>query len=271
MFLESLITTTLTPTAILHVSVSNKPSLSNVPNFSQQTLVCYILVPFTFSCHVPSQNPAVFYTTMVGFSSAIWVVALLMFSIVARVISQSENKARGYELDPRTTSLQVRGTFSVVVLTGVAWLFGIFVLREGYIALEILFVIANVLQALLLFIFRCVIYYEAKAAWMQLFREGTFRRGSSSSSFESPLARGRDERTSREVFATNPIITNTNVWHKADQVPRTRSRNRVVSLKYGRQNVNFADVLEQEYKPQTQDQSRRNNDGFGEDPHITEL
>ena len=215
-----------------------------------------------------------------------------MFIIVSRVLSEQKAEAGGFDMDPRTTQTQVGGTITVAVLLGVAWLFAVFAIKEGFLALEIIFAIANVLQAVLLFIFRCLLYYEAKEAWRQLCDEGTFRRprGSplSSNTPESPLA---SRSRARQVFSTNPVITNTNVnvWHNNGQeAPRTRSGNRLVSLKYGRQNVNFADPLEARGKresgvggnapgsavrPSPSAQGRRRTDGYAieDDPDITEL
>lgn len=218
---------------------------------------------------------------MVAFPAAIWIADLLMLFIVAHGTFRSEKDSQGYDLDPRTTKSQVGGTFAAIIFMGIAWLIGVFALENGHLVLEIIFAVANILQALLLFIFRCLLYYEAKAAWTQLCTEGTFMqpRGSplSSGSLETPLARGRHRHQSREVFSANPVITNTNVnvWHAGDDEPqRTRSGNRVVSLKYGKQNVSFTDPVDAAASDSSGSlSSRRRSDRytFEQDPPITEL
>ena len=84
---------------------------------------------------------------------------------------------------------------------------------------------------------------ESRAAWRELCYEGTIRRRPSpgtSEGHESPEGSGRGF---NEIFATNTIITNT--WSREDMT-RARGRSKVVSLKYGRANVHFEDLLDQD-------------------------
>ena len=95
---------------------------------------------------------------------------------------------------------------------------------------------------------------------------------------ESPivLGRGLGRTGSRfgDVFASNSIITQNNVWSTGSEgkplsppeQSRTSGSKKYNSLRYGRTNVHFADFLEQQQQDEAAQQNAQQN---AERPYIT--
>ena len=73
------------------------------------------------------------------------------------------------------TPAQVRGAFTVMVLMGVPWIFGPLAFSDARVVFSYVFCICNSLQGFLIFVFRCLCNPEAKLAWIQLIKTGTFK------------------------------------------------------------------------------------------------
>lgn len=224
------------------------------------------------SCFFPEQNKYVVFIGEISIVSLLWLIGVITLILVGRVFLQPYSVDKPLAGDPRLTLGQVRASGIILGLAGVTWVIGILALRLRIIALEYTFCFCNITLGFLIFLFRCILDPEARSSWNQFCLEGTCKqtRGSTATPESDPSP----ERSSRfgDVFATNPIITSTqNTWNK--HIESTEGTSQALSMKYGRPNVNFADVLEHErsHQPPTPTHTARRAGLTTGDNHITEL
>ncbi|CAL1261925.1 unnamed protein product [Larinioides sclopetarius] len=133
-------------------------------------------------CMLSASNPYVYYISFLGPSCLILFVNLTVFLMVTRVLFTPRNVSA--KKPPQcskkekilVTTAQVRGAFTVMVLLGVSWVFGAFAVGEARLIFQYIFCVSNSLQGFLIFIVRCLQYPEARSAWYQLLKTGTFKK-----------------------------------------------------------------------------------------------
>ncbi|XP_054720828.1 uncharacterized protein LOC129230455 [Uloborus diversus] len=133
-------------------------------------------------CMLSAANPYVYYISFLGPSCLILFVNLTVFLMVTRVLFTPRNVSA--KKPPQcskkekflVTTAQVKGAFTVMVLLGVSWVFGAFAVGEARLVFQYIFCISNSLQGFLIFLVRCLQYPEAKSAWYQLLKTGTFKK-----------------------------------------------------------------------------------------------
>ena len=67
--------------------------------------------------------------------------------------------------DKKSTSTQLRGAASVVVLLGLTWTFGLLNIEGAAVVFSYLFIICNTLQGVFIFAFYCLMKEKARNAW----------------------------------------------------------------------------------------------------------
>ncbi|KAG8200010.1 hypothetical protein JTE90_001241 [Oedothorax gibbosus] len=136
-------------------------------------------------CMLSASNPYVYYLSFVAPSCVILFVNLSVFLMVTRVLFAPRSNNIQAKKPPQCTSkkdkflvttAQVRGAFTVMVLLGVSWVFGAFAVGEARLVFQYIFCVSNSLQGFLIFLVRCLQYPEARSAWYQLFKTGTFKK-----------------------------------------------------------------------------------------------
>ncbi|XP_064607201.1 adhesion G-protein coupled receptor G2-like isoform X2 [Liolophura sinensis] len=129
--------------------------------------------PDSTSCRLSHANVGLYYGTYIGPVCVALTCNLVVFIILLRVLLKPRFDNT---LGKRTvTGAQVRGVMSVLVLLGISWIFGAVAIGEAKLVLQYLFVITTSLQGFCIFIFRCLRNFEARAAWRQLWHEGTIK------------------------------------------------------------------------------------------------
>ncbi|XP_054720827.1 uncharacterized protein LOC129230454 [Uloborus diversus] len=132
-------------------------------------------------CMLSQENPYVYYISFLGPSCFILFVNLVVFLMVTRVLFTPRNVSA--KKPPQcskkekfvVTTSEVKGSFTVMVLFGVAWVFGAFTCGEARLIFQYIFCVANSLQGFLMFVIRCLHYEESRSAWHQLLKTGTFK------------------------------------------------------------------------------------------------
>lgn len=123
-----------------------------------------------------SKDPWVYYLSFLGPCCVILAANLIIFLRVSRVICTPKLAVRNAPNHTRTVTVaQIRGSFTVMVLLGVTWVFGTMAIGEVRLIFQYLFSISNSLQGFLIFLVRCLLYPEAKNAWVYLLRTGKFK------------------------------------------------------------------------------------------------
>ncbi|XP_071042513.1 uncharacterized protein [Parasteatoda tepidariorum] len=133
-------------------------------------------------CMLSAANPYVYYISFLGPSCLILFINLTVFLMVSRVLFTPRNVSA--KKPPQctkkdkflVTTAQVKGAFTVMVLLGVSWVFGAFAVGSARLVFQYIFCISNSLQGFLIFLVRCLQYPEARSAWYQLLKTGTFKK-----------------------------------------------------------------------------------------------
>lgn len=76
----------------------------------------------------------------------------------------------------RVTVAQFRGALTVMVLLGITWVFGTLAVGKLRLVFQYFFCISNSLQGFLIFLVRCLLYPEARNAWIYLIHTGKLKR-----------------------------------------------------------------------------------------------
>ncbi|XP_064483453.1 adhesion G protein-coupled receptor E1-like [Ornithodoros turicata] len=180
-------------------------------------------------CYLTSANPYIYYIGFLGLSCLILTVNLLVFIMVTRVLctSRSSSKSAGAATNttPPITSAQVRGAFTVMTLLGVTWILGVFAVGEARTIFQYIFCVCNSLQGFTIFVIRVVQYPEARSAWTQLFKTGTFKRhrgtgppGGSWYANSNPKQNSHSSMvrvTSSSTDSTSTVVFNSNIWNRS--------------------------------------------------------
>ncbi|GIY17946.1 adhesion G-protein coupled receptor G4 [Caerostris extrusa] len=132
--------------------------------------------------HVVCHQPLRLLHQLPGALCLILFVNLTVFLMVTRVLFTPRNVSA--KKPPQctkkdkilVTTAQIRGAFTVMVLLGVSWVFGAFAVGEARLIFQYIFCVANSLQGFLIFLVRCLQYPEARSAWYQLLKTGTFKK-----------------------------------------------------------------------------------------------
>ncbi|GFX53538.1 adhesion G-protein coupled receptor G4 [Trichonephila clavipes] len=128
-------------------------------------------------CMLSPLNPWIYYCAFLAPSCLILAVNFTVFVLVSRVIFTPRLTAKTSN-NPHSvvTAVQVRGAFTVMVLLGVTWVFGTMAFGEMKLIFQYAFCISNSLQGFLIFLVRCLLYPEARNAWIYLFKTGKLKK-----------------------------------------------------------------------------------------------
>ncbi|GBL85884.1 hypothetical protein AVEN_63203-1 [Araneus ventricosus] len=122
-------------------------------------------------------NPWIYYCAFLAPSCLILAVNFTVFVLVSRVIFTPRLTTKtSNNPNSLVTAAQVRGAFTVMVLLGVTWVFGTMAFGEMKLIFQYAFCISNSLQGFLIFLVRCLLYPEARNAWIYLFKTGKFKK-----------------------------------------------------------------------------------------------
>ncbi|CAH1249412.1 ADGRL3 [Branchiostoma lanceolatum] len=103
---------------------------------------------------------------------------LVLFCIILYNLAKRERKqikltgSKKDESDPKWIVRQLRRAFSLLVLFGLTWMFGFFVINDTRIVFAYLFCIFNTLQGLFIFIFHCVLREDVQKWWDKVYCRG---------------------------------------------------------------------------------------------------
>ncbi|XP_064607198.1 uncharacterized protein LOC135471789 isoform X2 [Liolophura sinensis] len=175
-------------------------------------------------CFISHASTTAFYVAVLAPACVIILIDIVVFVMVSRVIMKPRFTGHINAVDTTITAAQVRGAFTVLVLLGVSWVFGPLAINEAKLVFSYLFCIANAFQGFLIFIFRCFINPEARAAWLQLIRTGTFkrRRGPTVPTTTSSASRGESKGNGAlDDSKRNTMVLNGNVWHTDKYIQRS--------------------------------------------------
>ncbi|CAH1784868.1 unnamed protein product [Owenia fusiformis] len=125
-------------------------------------------------CRLSGRNPIIYYATYIAPACLIIFCNLIIFIILTKVLIRPKLDRKTGQKNISLT--QVRGIMAVLVLLGVSWILGIFAIGEAKVAISYAFVITNSLQGFCIFVFQCSLNPEARAAWSQLIKTGTFKK-----------------------------------------------------------------------------------------------
>ncbi|XP_078702564.1 uncharacterized protein LOC144928211 isoform X2 [Branchiostoma floridae x Branchiostoma belcheri] len=98
---------------------------------------------------------------------------ILLFNTIVYIMVISKlvcrGRTKGRVADPRQggTKQQLRIAIAVMVLVGLTWIFGFFMISDGRIVFSYLFCIFNSLQGFFIFIFQCVRQKEVQNLWFK--------------------------------------------------------------------------------------------------------
>lgn len=138
-----------------------------------------ILVSFYFffySCVMSSYYPWIYYPAFMAPNCVLLLLNLFVFMRVSRVIFTPKLTVRAsHNRNHKVTASQVRGAFTVMILLGTTWVFGTLSFGRTKVVFSYLFCITNSLQGFLIFVVRCLLYPEAKNAWVYLYKTGKFK------------------------------------------------------------------------------------------------
>ena len=109
---------------------------------------------------MPRQNPYVYFVTWLGFVCGIFAVVVAVFAMVVRAfLSSSQPQLDTSSVDDgRVRTVQIRAAFCVLLAAGVAWIDGVLLARDGRLAYEVVFCIANALLGFFVLLFYCLLY-----------------------------------------------------------------------------------------------------------------
>nr|XP_042897965.1 adhesion G protein-coupled receptor E2-like [Parasteatoda tepidariorum] len=133
-------------------------------------------------CMLNAENPYVYYISFLGPSCIILLINLIFFLMITKALcTLKDDSIKKTPQCPKkdkclVTKAQIRGAFTVMVLLGVSWVFGVFAIGEARLIFQYVFSISNSLQGFLIFLVRCLMYSEARSAWYQLFKTGSFKK-----------------------------------------------------------------------------------------------
>ncbi|CAL1288397.1 unnamed protein product [Larinioides sclopetarius] len=128
-------------------------------------------------CMLSPLNPWIYYCAFLAPSCLILAVNFTVFVLVSRVIFTPRLTTKtSNNPNSLVTAAQVRGAFTVMVLLGVTWVFGTMAFGEMKLIFQYAFCISNSLQGFLIFLVRCLLYPEARNAWIYLFKTGKFKK-----------------------------------------------------------------------------------------------
>nr|XP_042897967.1 uncharacterized protein LOC107457219 [Parasteatoda tepidariorum] len=133
-------------------------------------------------CILSPTNPYIYYISFLGPICFMICINLIIFLMITRVLFSSQNitvkkpTQCGKSDKFLVTTVQIKGAFIVMVLLVVSWIFGAFVDGDTKLYFQYVFCVANSLQGLIIFLVRCLHYSEARGAWYQLIKTGTFKK-----------------------------------------------------------------------------------------------
>ncbi|XP_042899870.1 adhesion G protein-coupled receptor E2 isoform X1 [Parasteatoda tepidariorum] len=128
-------------------------------------------------CMISPLDPVLYYCAFLGPCCIILATNTTVFLLVAKVIFTPRLTVKtSYREHPSVTVAQVRGAFTVMVLLGVTWVFGTLTVGRMKLFFQYFFCIANSLQGFLIFLVRCLLYPEARNAWIYLLKAGKLKK-----------------------------------------------------------------------------------------------
>ena len=104
-------------------------------------------------------------------------VCVLIKSTRQKIIQGNDRK------NARNTIKLIVGICGLMILFGLAWIFGILTINIASKVFQYLFVIFNVFQGFYFFIFICLLGKDGRNFWIELFRLKSFKKGLLKSSF----------------------------------------------------------------------------------------
>ena len=145
----------------------------------------------------------------------------IVFILVTRVIAKPPKNKSGRLANKHQqvtiTVAQVRGAAAVMVLLGITWVFGVFAFGRAKVIFQYVFCVTNSLQGFFIFLVRCLLFPEARAAWTLLLTTGQFKRwkGPRTSVTDSFNSRSGEAAASSSMPAKKNSVTFANPPAKA--------------------------------------------------------
>lgn len=149
-----------------------------------------------------------FYIGVVQFIAVMLVFNLVMFVLIIKQITCRPQLKKD---DPRKENIKrIQNAISILMLLGLAWLFGFFAIGGAQFIFNLLFLICNSLQGLFIFLLFCVRNQEVQMEWRLIFGQtGGYKvnkssntRSTGSSSSKNPKGNqnvNSDENTTEKI------------------------------------------------------------------------
>lgn len=149
-----------------------------------------------------------FYIGVVLFIAVMLVFNLVMFVLIIKQITCRPQLKKD---DPRKENIKrIQNAISILMLLGLAWLFGFFAIGGAQFIFNLLFLICNSLQGLFIFLIFCVRNQEVQMEWRLIFgqtggnkvNESSNTRSTGSSSSKNPKGNqnvNSDENTTEKI------------------------------------------------------------------------
>ncbi|XP_071812629.1 uncharacterized protein [Apostichopus japonicus] len=156
----------------------------------------------------PQTGTMTFYIGVVLFIAVMLVFNLVMFVLI---IKQITCRPQFKKDDPRKENIKrIQNAISILMLLGLAWLFGFFAIGGAQFIFNLLFLICNSLQGLFIFLLFCVRNQEVQMEWRLIFGQtGGYKvnkssntRSTGSSSSKNPKGNqnvNSDENTTEKI------------------------------------------------------------------------
>ncbi|XP_064632219.1 uncharacterized protein LOC135490733 isoform X2 [Lineus longissimus] len=187
-------------------------------------------------CMISDRNPYLYYITFLSPCCLILIINSIVFIMVARVIMKPKMHGRVGMDAKQVTKLQLRGAVTVMILLGITWVFGMFAFGKAKTVFQYVFCITNSLQGFFIFLVRCLMHPEAKAAWLQLLKEGTIKqtKGVTRSVTDSSASRhdlqtdGKSSSGScKKMSTSSSALSNTSIWNvwRGSKTEKNKHRN----------------------------------------------
>eukprot|EP00058_Branchiostoma_floridae_P013013 XP_002598501.1 hypothetical protein BRAFLDRAFT_66878 [Branchiostoma floridae] len=90
---------------------------------------------------------------------------IVYIMVISKLTCRGRTKGRVADSGKSATKQQLRIAIAVMVLVGLTWIFGFFMISDGRIVFSYLFCIFNSLQGFFIFIFQCVRQKEVQNLW----------------------------------------------------------------------------------------------------------
>lgn len=170
-------------------------------------------------CMISPKFAEVYYISYLMPASVLIIVNFAVFVLATKVLFTPRLAAttskRSQSHSPISLS-QIRGAFTVMTLLGIGWIFGALAIGKMRLTFQYIFSLSNSLQGFFIFMVRCLQYPEARNAWIQLLKSGTFKkqRGQPQRSWfansGSNRLSGSDRKQSKETDSSLTMTANRN-------------------------------------------------------------